>query len=246
MRRATRGSEVPQTVAEHVHRQHGDRQEQPREQDNPRRDLEVGPPLRHHVAPARDLRRRAGAEEAQDRLHHHRGRADIGRLHDQGRERVRHHMQEQDARQRHADGDRRLDIGLLPDREHDGADQSHDARDLRDGDGDDDVGDRRAGERDQRDRQQHARDRHQPVHDTHDQRVHPADVAGKNADEETDDRRHQGDEQPDRQRDPPACQGAREHVAAVHVRAEGARVSGRLQPVDRVERQRVRREQRPQ
>ena len=46
---------------------------------------EVGAGLRHDVAPARDLGRRAGAEERERRLDEHRRRADVGGLHDQRR-----------------------------------------------------------------------------------------------------------------------------------------------------------------
>ena len=52
------------------------------EEDQVGRDLEQRAALGHDVAPARDLGRRAGAEEGQDRLDEHRGGADVGRLHE--------------------------------------------------------------------------------------------------------------------------------------------------------------------
>ena len=51
-------------------------------------DLEERAALGHDVAPARNLGRRAGAEEAEARLDQHRRGADVGRLHDQRRQRV--------------------------------------------------------------------------------------------------------------------------------------------------------------
>ncbi len=61
-----------------------------------RRDLDQASRLGHDVAPARDVRRRAGADERQDRLGDHRRGADVGRLHQQRRHGVRQDVAHQD------------------------------------------------------------------------------------------------------------------------------------------------------
>ncbi len=59
-------------VAQQVHREHGQRQKDAGEEDQVAGDLEQAAPLGHDVAPARDVGRRAGADERQDRLGDHR------------------------------------------------------------------------------------------------------------------------------------------------------------------------------
>ena len=119
-----------------------------------------------------------------------------------------------------ARGDRRLDVGLLAQRQHEAAHQAHDARHLGERDRDDHVLDARLGQRHQRDREQHRRDRHQPVHHAHHDRVEPAHVAGDEPDRQADDRREQRDGDADDERHARAVDDAAVDVAAEHVGAE--------------------------
>ena len=123
-------------------------------------------------------------------------RADVGGLDDQRRNRVGQHVAVEDLRRGRAYRDGRLDIGLLPDRQHDRTDQPHHARNLRYRNRDDHRQQARARQRHQRDRQQDRRNRHQPVHEAHHDAVQPAVVAGHEADEQAD---------RNRRRPPPGC-----------------------------------------
>src|SRR4051794_40788327 len=87
--REARVEAVAQAVAEEVHGEHHDGERDAGCEDRPGGAGEKQPRLRDHVAPGRDLGRRARAEEGQRRLDQDRGGADIGRLHDQRRNRVR-------------------------------------------------------------------------------------------------------------------------------------------------------------
>src|SRR3954471_1898519 len=87
--RQARVEAVAQAVAEEVHGEHHDGERDAGCEDRPGGAGEKQPRLRDHVAPGRDLGRRARAEEGQRRLDQDRGGADIGRLHDQRRNRVR-------------------------------------------------------------------------------------------------------------------------------------------------------------
>ena len=155
-------------------------------EDDPGREQEVGAPLRHDVAPARHFRRRAGAEERQQRLDQDRGGADVGRLHGQRRQRVGQDVAEQDLAEAAADDDGGLDIGLLADRQHDAAHQAHHARHLDDRDGDDDGRDAGLDHRHQGDGEQDRRDRHQAVHEAHQDGVGDAAVAADEPDQQPD------------------------------------------------------------
>src|SRR5215510_14213223 len=67
-----------QAVTHQVDGEHGCAKQQSWTEDQPGRNLEEGTALGHDVAPARDLRRRAGTEEAQDRFDQHGRGADVG------------------------------------------------------------------------------------------------------------------------------------------------------------------------
>src|SRR5262245_26973820 len=141
---------VAQPVAEQVDRQYRDRQEKAREENEVIGDLKQRAPLGHDVAPARNVGRGAGAEEREDRLGEHGGGADIGALHQQRGHRIGQDVAQQDARGAGAGGDRRIDVGLLAQGQHQAADQPDHARHLGDGDGDDHVLQARLGQRHQR------------------------------------------------------------------------------------------------
>src|SRR6266851_5507998 len=191
---------VAQAVAHDVHGQHRQCKEDAGIEDVVREHAEQGAALGHDVAPARDFRRDADAEEGQDRLGQDGGGGDEGALHDQGRDGVGQDVAEHQGPGRRADRDGALDIGLLAHREHHGAHQAHDSRHVGHDDGEDHGDQAGAPDRDQRDGEQYARYRHQPVHDAHDDAVEPSDVAGDQADDEADRDGDGGDGDADRQR----------------------------------------------
>src|ERR1700722_4269709 len=67
---------IARGVADQVDAEDGDRQQQPRPEDQRRFYLKIGATLRHHVTPGRGFRIDAGAEERQDRLGENGGSAD--------------------------------------------------------------------------------------------------------------------------------------------------------------------------
>src|SRR5919197_1000094 len=69
--RDLRVEHVAEPVAEQVDRQHGHAEKEAREHDEAERQLHDRASLGHHVAPARDLGRCAGAEEGQVGLEQH-------------------------------------------------------------------------------------------------------------------------------------------------------------------------------
>src|SRR6476620_9345015 len=71
---------ITQAVAEQIDGEHGDGQERCGKEPDVGLDLPQRPALGHDVAPGRNGRRRAGADEREDRLHDHGAGADIGRL----------------------------------------------------------------------------------------------------------------------------------------------------------------------
>src|SRR5688572_19894910 len=119
----TRVEGVPPGVAQEVYGYHSERQEEAREHDDPPRDLDEAPALCHHVPPAWDIRRRARSDERQDGLGDHRRGADVGGLHEDGRECVRQDVAGKNACRSGAACNRRLDEGLLAQGEDDAADE---------------------------------------------------------------------------------------------------------------------------
>src|SRR5918996_5360328 len=79
---------VAQAIAENIHGEHGESEQQARQEQDPGRDLEEGAGLGDHVAPAWDLGWRPSTEKAQDRFENDSGGADVGRLHDERRDGV--------------------------------------------------------------------------------------------------------------------------------------------------------------
>ena len=158
-------------------------------------------------------------------------------------------MAEQEFRQRRADGDGGLDIGLLADREDDAAHEAGDAGDFGDGDGDDDGDEAGAGEGDHGDGEEDAGDGHHAVHDAHGDGVDGAQIARGEADEEAREDAQHGHAQADGKGDARAVDGAGVEVAAIHVGAEPVVAARPLHARCGVERRRVagreeRREQR--
>ena len=237
--RQPRVEPVAQPVAQKVHRQHGDGEERAGNQDGPGRDLEEGAALGDDVAPARHFRRHAGAQEAQARLDQHGRGADIGRLHDQRRQRVGQHVAQQQLGVPGAAGDGAFDVGLGADGEHDGAHHAHDPRHLGNDDGHDHDAEAGPRQGDERDGEQDRGDRHQAVHDPHDQAVDPAEVAAGQAKGEAEQAREGGDREAHDQRHARAVDGAREDVAAELVGAEPPALRRRPQPVDRRDLERI-------
>src|SRR5436190_1970836 len=129
--RETRVERVAHAVDEEIHREHRERQTDAGKDDEVARDLDEAPSLGHDVAPARNIGRRAGADERQYRLGDHRRSADIGSLHEQRRDDVGQDVAHEDARQGRAGGDRGFDVRLLAQAEHEAPNQAHDPRDLR-------------------------------------------------------------------------------------------------------------------
>src|SRR3981189_3113243 len=79
---------VARGVADQVDAEDRARQQQPRPEDQRRLDLKIGAALGHDVAPGRRLRADDGPQERHDRFGENGGRANIGALHDQRRDRV--------------------------------------------------------------------------------------------------------------------------------------------------------------
>src|SRR5216683_143462 len=235
----TRVERVAQPVADEVDRQDGKRQADPWEKDDVIGNLEEAASLGHDVAPARDVGWRAGADEAERRLGDHGRGGDEGALDKDRRQRVRQDVAPQDRQEPGARGDRRLDKGLLAQRQHDAAHQAGDARHLGDGDREDDVAHAGASERHQRDGEQHRWDRHQPVHDAHEDGVGEADETGEEAEGDADRGTEQGDRDSDDQRDPRAIDDPAIDVAAEHVGAEPIAARRRAQPANRRQRLRI-------
>src|SRR6266542_5027384 len=156
--RETRVERIAHAVAEQIHREHRERQADAGKNNEVARDLDEAPSLGHDVAPARNIGRRAGADERQYRLGDHRRSADIGSLHEQRRDDVGQDVAHEDARQGRAGRDRGFDVRLLAQAEHEAPNQAHDPRDLRQRDGDDHVADARLGQRHQRNGEQHRGD----------------------------------------------------------------------------------------
>ena len=93
---AVRVENVTQAVADQVERQHGDHDRDAREHRDPRRGLQIRPPLVQHVAPRRRGRLRRQPEVAQRRLDEDRLREGDGALHHERRQHVRQHVLERD------------------------------------------------------------------------------------------------------------------------------------------------------
>src|SRR6478609_6584058 len=70
---------ITQAVAEQIDGEHGDGEERGGKEHDEGLDLPQRPALGHDVAPGRNGRRRAGADEGKDRLHDHGAGTDIGR-----------------------------------------------------------------------------------------------------------------------------------------------------------------------
>ena len=117
-------------------------------------------------------------------------------------------------------GHGRVDIGLLAQRENDASHQARDTRDLRDGNGGHHIPDTAARQCHQRNGQQDRGDGHDPIHDAHGETVRPAHEAGEKSNGETRHRGHDGDREPDQQRDARAIEHTRVDVAAEHIRSE--------------------------
>ena len=190
--------------------------------------------LGHDVAPARDFRRDADAEEAERRLDQDGGGRQEGALHDQGRHGVGQDVAEHQDPGRRADRDRAFDVGFLAHGEHDRADQAHDARHVGHDDGEDHGDQPGAPDRDQGDRKQDARDRHQAVHDAHDDAVGPAHVAGNQADHGADRNCKDGHRDADGERHARAVDDAAVDVPAETVGSEYRDTLGGLAVVEAV------------
>ena len=153
---------------------------------------------------------------------------DVGALHQQRRDAVGQDVAEHDPAGRRAERDRRLDVGLLADRQHQRAHQARDARDLGDGDGDDHRADAGAPQRHQRDGEQDGGNRHQAVHHAHQRPVQPAQVAGAQAEHDAEGERQRRGGDADQQRHARAVEHAAVDVAAEGVRAHEEGVLQRL------------------
>src|SRR5476649_2129740 len=119
---------VTQPIAHDVDGKHGEREEDAGIKDVVREHAEQRAALGHDVAPARNLRWDADAEEAERRLGQDGSGRDEGTLDDQRRHGVGQDVTEHQDPGRRADRDGALDIGFLAHRQHDRADQPHDAR----------------------------------------------------------------------------------------------------------------------
>src|SRR5580704_994864 len=85
--REARVEVVAQAVTHEVDGEHHEREREPRREDRPGRAGEVESRGGDHIAPARNLGRRARAEKGERRFDQNGGGADIGRLHDERRDR---------------------------------------------------------------------------------------------------------------------------------------------------------------
>ena len=173
------------------------------------------------VAPARVRRLRADAEEAQRRFEAD-GRGDPERhQHDDRRGDVGQDMPQDDLRRAQADGDGRLDVGLLLDGERRGAGDAGKARHEGDGDDHDDVPEAAAERRRDHDREQEFGKGEQEVDDPrHDAVDEAAEIAGGDAERGAEDGGERRRDEAEDQRIAGAVEKARKHVAAELVGAE--------------------------
>src|SRR5882724_515360 len=130
---------LAQAVADEVDGEHGQREKEAGEEDDPERQLHVRLDLGHDVAPRRDVGRRAGAEERQVGLEQDGRGADVGGLHDERRQQRRQHVAQQNARRARAERADALHHRVLAQREHGGSHDADHPRDLRNHQRDDDI-----------------------------------------------------------------------------------------------------------
>src|SRR3954466_3512528 len=104
---------IAKAIAEQIHGKHGDGQEGRREEYDVGLDLPQRPALGHDVAPGRNRRRRARADEGQDRLRDHSAGANVSRLHQHRRHRVGQDMAQNDHRRARSARHRGIHVGLL-------------------------------------------------------------------------------------------------------------------------------------
>src|SRR4029453_17097587 len=89
--------EIPQRIAEEVEPEDREHDRGAGVQHEPRRLLDVEPPLREDVAPARNIRWHTHAEKRKRRFGKHRRREHEATLDDHGRQAVRQHVTRKDA-----------------------------------------------------------------------------------------------------------------------------------------------------
>src|SRR5206468_1416865 len=111
--RRVRVEDVTEAIADQVERQHCDHDRDAREHRDPRRGLQIGPPLVQHIAPGRRRRLRGQPEIAQRRLDEDRLREGHGALHHERRQHVRQQMLERHHRPAGPQRPHRLDVFLL-------------------------------------------------------------------------------------------------------------------------------------
>src|SRR6266545_4894168 len=128
---------VAEPVADQVERQHGGHDRNAREHRDPRRGLQIRPPLVQHVAPRRCGRLRRQSEIAQRGLDEDGLREGDGALHHERRQHVRQQMLERHHQPGGAQRSHRLDVLLLPLGQHRGPHDAHEQRRVDDRDGDD-------------------------------------------------------------------------------------------------------------
>src|ERR1022692_2244061 len=234
---------IAHSVAEQVYGKHCQRQEDAGKQYEISGDLNQASALGHDVAPAGYIRWRTGSDERKYCLGDHRRPAYVRSLHEQGCDDIGQNVAHQDAGQSRAGRDRGFDVGLFAQRQHEAADETHDARDFGERDRRNDVADACLGQRHQGDREQNRRNRHEAVHHPHDDGVQGADIAGHEADRHAEQGGEHGHGETDDQRHSRSIHYATVNVAPEHVGAE-PEVGGRwFQAFDRGHRLRVDRPQ---
>src|SRR5207245_2730192 len=211
---------VAQRLATDVEPEDGDEDRERRDRREPPLRADDLGPVGDHVPPRRERRLHAEAEVAQARLDEDvRAHAD-GRRHDHDRRDVRQHVSRDDPPARRADRPRRRHGIAMPRPVHLATDDPSAHRPRGETDDEDEQRDAAAEGGDDEDDQEEGGEHHDELRRAHEERVHrAAEVAGDRADRDAGEDGDAHGEQADRERDAPAGEEAREHVAAERVRA---------------------------
>ncbi len=162
---------IPQTIGHEVEGQHRQHDGDPGEDDRPRRRVDELESLLEHAAPARSGRLLTDAEKAQTGLGQQRESEGKGELDDDGRRDVGQHVTTEQPFRGRAEAAGRLDIGLLPDRDHLAPEQSHETRHEHDGNRDRSVVGVSTQQRRHGQGEDQRRKREESIHRAHDHRI---------------------------------------------------------------------------
>ena len=186
----------------------------------PRRARDEGSRFGQHVAPARNVRRRAKPEKVE------RGGPELSeskheaRLHEKRRDQIRQDMFDDQPDRAGAHAARGFDVGFRAQAQRETVDDAGGRRHVTGADGDDRIGDARPEDDDEPEREQQRGKRHQHVDHPHQDMAEPRKQRGKDADRNTRNKREGHHARADQQRHARRIDRARQRVAAVLIGAE--------------------------